>query len=320
MKIVVQGVGDPQEVPGIETLGAEYEVAFAPDTQTLKAAIPGADILLGWRFNRSGLQESWPLAKALRWIQWSGAGVDSLLFPALVDSDVIVTNARGIYDRAMAEYVIGLMLAQAKGFAETFASQARREWNFRFTERLAGTRVAFVGVGSIAREVGGLLKAFGLAIEGVGRTARRGVPVFGDVHGFPSLAQVVGRADWVVAVLPRTPDTENVFDAGFFAAMKPGARFINIGRGTCVDEAALVAALESGHLKGAALDVFRTEPLDKADPLWSAPNLIVSPHMSGDYVEYRTSLFALFADNLARFRNGEPLRNVVDKAAGYVRD
>ena len=127
-------------------------------------------------------------------------------------------------------------------------------------------------------------------------------------------------ADWVIGVLPGTEETRAFFDAGFFAAMKPTARFINIGRGMSVDEPALLDALQSGGIAGAGLDVFATEPLPDDDPLWSAPNLIVSPHISGDYLEYQQDLVAQFLGNVDRYLSGEPLINVVDKAAGYVRD
>ena len=320
VKLVVNGAANMAEVPGLEAAAGRLEVVFAPDAAALAETLPGTEILLGWNFKGRELPECWHLADELKWIHWGGAGVDAVLFPELVASDVTLTNARGLFDRAMAEYVLGLMLSYAKLFPETFQHQRERVWNYRRTERIQGTHGAIFGVGSIAREVATVLGAVGVGVTGVGRTARSGVPVFGDVHGVDAAHEVAADADWVIGVLPGTEETRTFFDAEFFAAMKPTARFINIGRGMSVDEAALLNALETGAIAGAALDVFATEPLPDDDPLWSAPNLIVSPHISGDYNEYQQDLVGQFLDNVERYLNGDTLINVVDKAAGYVRD
>ena len=320
VKLVVNGAQEMAEVPGLEAATGRLDIGFAPDAATLAEMLPGAEILLGWNFKGRELPDCWHLADRLKWIHWGGAGVDAVLFPELVASDVTLTNARGLFDRAMAEYVLGLMLSYAKLFPETFEHQRQRVWKYRQTERLQGTQAAIFGVGSIAREVAAVLGAVGVGVTGVGRTARSGVPVFGNVRSVDEAHEVVADADWVIGVLPATEETQAFFDASFFAAMKPTARFINIGRGMSVDEAALLGALQSGGIAGAGLDVFATEPLPDDSPIWTAPNLIVSPHISGDYIEYQQDLVAQFLENVDRYLNGEPLINVVDKAAGYVRD
>ncbi len=320
MKLVIHGAQDLSDVPGLEDYAGEFELAFAADAAALEAALPGAEILLGWNFRGRELADAWHSADALRWIHWCGAGVDAVLFPGLVESDVVLTNSRGVFDRAMAEYVLGLILAQAKEFPATLDFQEKREWGYRLTERVQGRRILLVGVGSIAREIAKLLQALDIEVRGVGRTARDGVPVFGAVVGIDTLLEEAARADWVIGVLPETEHTFSVFGANFFATMKSSARFINIGRGSAVDEGALAAALTGKTIAGAALDVFRTEPLPAEDPLWNAPNLIVSPHMSGDYRGYLDDVFALFISNLSNYLEGAPLSNVIDKRAGYVRD
>jgi phosphoglycerate dehydrogenase-like enzyme len=276
-------------------------------------------VLCSFSFRAREVRAAWDAAGDVRWIHWCGAGVDSILFPDLAASPVVLTNARGVFDQAMAEYVLGLILAFAKGLPETLASQAERRWNYRLTERVAGRRALVVGVGSIGRAIARLLRLAGMTVAGVGRTARPDDPEFGAVHAASDLLRLLPDADYVVAVMPLTPATTGMFGDREFRAMKATARFINLGRGASVDEAALARALDEGAIAGAALDVFETEPLPESSPLWSAPRLIVSPHMSGDFLECRQALIELFVDNLERYRAGAPLRNIVDKTLGYVR-
>lgn len=318
MRVVIHGAESPGAVPGLAELEGEAEFQVATSVQELEAALPGAEVVLGWDFRAGELARAWPVATSLRWIHWCGAGVDAILFPALARSDVMLTNARGVFDRAMAEYVLGLMLAFAKAIPETMAAQARAEWHYRLTERIEGSRVLVVGVGSIGRTIARLLCAAGLRVEGVGRTERPHDPDFEAVHAISALDRLLPTADYVVSVLPLTTQTRDRFSTAQFKAMKSQARFINLGRGATVDEQALIGALEAGEIAGAALDVFRTEPLPSTDALWSAPNLIVSPHMSGDFVGYKSVVAAQFIDNFKRFKRGEPLCNVVDKQAGFV--
>lgn len=318
LQAVVYG-GDERLLEELGRLVPWAALRRAADVGELRAALPGAEVLCSWNFRAREIAEAWDAAPGLRWLHWCGAGVDAILFPDLVRGPVVLTNARGVFDAAMAEYVLGLVLAFAKGFPETLAAQAERRWHYRPTEVIAGARALVVGVGSIGRAIARLLRQAGMAVTGVGRTARADDPVFGPVHAAADLVRALPEADYVVAVLPLTAETAGRFGAGEFGAMKPTARFINVGRGATVDEAALDRALREGRIAGAALDVFAREPLPADSPLWTAPRLIVSPHMSGDYTGYRDALLELFVDNLRRYRAGEPLRNVVDKALGYVR-
>ena len=316
--IVVQGAAGPEQVPGIAAIAGDAELRFADSADALAHALPGARILLGWSFNEASLRQVWSHAHDLRWIHWTGAGVDAVLFPELVESDVVLTNSRGIFDRAMAEYVLGLIIAFAKGFQDSFRDQAERRWRHRLGEMVLGRRALVVGVGSIGREIARLLTRAGLHVEGVGRRARAGDGDFAVVHGRGDLDTVLGEADYVVIVVPLTDETRGLVGAAQLAAMKPGARLINVARGAIVDEAALIEALGRGRIAGAALDVTATEPLPGASPLWSMPQVIISPHMSGDFFGHYEALAALFMENFRRFRAHEPLLNVVDKRAGFV--
>jgi phosphoglycerate dehydrogenase-like enzyme len=279
---------------------------FAGDATALADALPGAEVLLVWDFTSGAVREAWPAADSLRWVHTASAGVDRLTFPGLLESDVTLTNSRGVFDRPMAEYVLGLVLAMAKDLPGTFAAQARREWLHRETEPIAGRCAVVVGGGPIGRAIAGLLGAVGMDVELVGR------------REFDDLPRLLPRADWLVLAAPLTDATRGMLDAATLALLRPSARVINVGRGALVVEPDLVDALQTGRIAGAALDVFAREPLPADSPLWTLPGVIVSPHMSGDLIGWRQELVEVFRDNLARYRAGEPLRNVVDKTLGYV--
>lgn len=240
------------------------------------------------------------------------------MFPALIDSDATVTNSRGVFEQPIAEYVAAVVLAMAKDLPGTYELQRSRTWRHRETERVSGSRAVVVGGGPIGRAIARLLSALGLATALVSRTARAADPEFGRVHGCTELPRLLPEADWVVAAAPLTDETAGMFDAVAFGRMKRGARFINVGRGPLVVEEDLLAALREGRPAGAALDVFRQEPLPADSPLWRAPGLLVSPHMSADTHGWLRDLAEVFLTNFERWTTGRPLLNVVDKKLGYV--
>jgi phosphoglycerate dehydrogenase-like enzyme len=157
-----------------------------------------------------------------------------------------------------------------------------------------------------------------MTVSGIGRAGRAGDPDLGDIQPFGRLHEVLGQADYVVLAAPLTGETRDMMDAVALARMKPSARLVNVGRGALVAEPDLVEALAAGRIAGAALDVFADEPLPASSPLWDMPNVIVSPHMSGDAAGWREELVEVFTSNLSRYREGAPLLNVVDKHRGYV--
>jgi phosphoglycerate dehydrogenase-like enzyme len=217
----------------------------------------------------------------------------------------------------MAEYTIGLMLAAAKDLTTTINRQAAHEWKARETETLFGKTLVVVGVGPIGRETARLARAFGMRLIGVGRTARHDSD-FGPIIASADLASVLPEADYLLLIAPRTPATEGLIGRDALALLKPSARVINVGRGAIIDQKELHRALVEGRIAGAALDVFEKEPLPEDDPMWNTPNLLISPHMAGDYTGWRRDNADLFGENLRRWIAREPLLNVVDKALGYV--
>ncbi|WP_127932296.1 D-2-hydroxyacid dehydrogenase [Nonomuraea polychroma] len=287
----------------------------------LAGALPGADVLLVGGAGFTGIVRAWPADPALapRWVHVAATGVEHVLFDALVrDSGLTLTNSRGIYDEAIAEYVLGLILALAKDLPGTLAHQRRREWRWRESERIGGRAVLVAGTGPIGRAIARQLRAAGLRVSGAGRTGRSGDPDFGTVYGGGELLAALGEADYIVLAAPLTPQTRGMIDERALRAMKPTARLVNVGRGGLVVQDALVDALRRGRLAGAALDVFEEEPLPDDSPLWDLPGVIVSPHMAGDVHGWRAAQAELFLDNLRRYLAGRPLRNVVDKERGYV--
>ncbi|MFD5031947.1 D-2-hydroxyacid dehydrogenase [Streptomyces sp. NPDC058405] len=298
--------------PRLGRLTGRARIQYA-DEDSLAAQLPLADVLLAWDFTSDAVRNAWPgEGPRPRWVHTASAGVDRLLCPELIDSETIVTNARGIFEEPIAEYVAGLVLAMAKDIPGTLELQRQRRWRHREGLRVAGSKAVVVGAGPIGRAIAATLRALGVTVAVTGRTARPGV------HGADQLDRLLTGADWVVCAAPLTDATRGMFDARLFGLMQPSAHFINVGRGQLVVEDDLVAAVSKRWIAGAALDVFEQEPLAAQSPLWDVPGLIVSPHMSGDTVGWRDRLAEQFVDLYELWAAGKPLPNVVDKKRGYV--
>lgn len=311
------GVPDPGDLAEIERL-ADVRHATAA---SLADALPGAEILLVWDFFSRALKDNWgPATESLRWVHVCAAGVDSLLFDELRRSEVVVTNAAGVFDQPIAEFVLASILARDKQLHTSRRLQAQGVWRHREPVRTAGTSALVIGTGGIGRATARLLRAVGMRVCGVGRVAIDDDPDFGVVRASEELATYVGGFDNVVVIAPLTPQTERMIDAQVLAAMRPGAHLINVARGALVDEPALVESLRTGPIGMASLDVFATEPLPADSPLWAMDSAVISPHMSGDTRGWRDELAAQFLDNLRRYVDSPAadLQNVVDKEKGYV--
>jgi phosphoglycerate dehydrogenase-like enzyme len=261
-------------------------------------------------------EQTFARARRLRWIHSSAAGVGATLFPALIDSDVTLTNSRGVQSVSIAEHILAVVLASRRRLPVAIRRQMSKTWAQDELSAIAApplpeTQVLIVGMGSIGREAAALLTRAGMRVQGVGRQARDGMP------GADSLPDLLPAADVVLITAPHTPQTEHLFDAAMLARMKPGSLLVNVGRGRIIDEAALVDALRKGTPGGAALDVFDREPLTPSSPLWEMDNVIITPHVAGFDSRFWPGVVELFARNLERWRQGQPLENVVDKKQGY---
>ena len=306
-----------RELPDLRAAAELARLVEVTGVDGLEAYLPELDAVFAWNFDRPTLLDVLPRAPRLRWIQSISAGVEDFVSPALAAHGVVLTSAAGVYDAGLAESVLGFLLA----FSSRILEDARLEpgaWPADGTRLVRDTTALVVGAGSIGTEVGRLLRSAGLHVRGVARTPRSPDAIFDAIVDSAELHAELGRADQVVNVLPLTDATRGTFDADAFAAMRPHAVFVNIGRGATVDEPALIEALAHGRIAGAALDVFEVEPLPEASPLWRMPNVLVSPHRAGDHERWPEDVVALFVDNLTRFIAGEPLRNVVDVELGYA--
>ena len=294
------------------------------DRDTLRRLLPEVDAAFTPFVDR----DVFPSATRLQWVQSPAVGVGSLMFPELLASPVVITSARGIRARAIAEHVLGVTIALARRLPAAIRAQVAHRWAQDELEgpevdvrTLHGQRMGIVGLGSIGMELVKIAAPFGFRISAIRRRANEPPPdgpfTIDEVWPPDRLPDLLARSDVVVLAAPHTPQTKRLIGRPELDRVKRGALLVNIARGGLIDDDAVVEALRDGRLGGAALDVFSREPLDPSSPYWDLPNVIITPHTSGAMQDYWTPLVALFSENLRRFEKGEPLLNVVDKVAGY---
>jgi len=310
------------EVPGsvltrVRDISARINVVTEHEFRARPAWLGEADVLYTQRI----APEQVAAAQRLKWVQTFGAGVEWLLTPTLQRrEDLVVTNASGIHAQPIAEHVFGLMLMFARQLHLATRQQAARKWDGAQLQAgvttLSGATLGIVGLGAIGRKIAAIAGAFGMRVIAVKRTAES-APGVERVFGPAQLVPFLKEAEYIVNTLPLTPQTRGYFGIPQFAAMRSDAVFVNIGRGATVQTEALLRALQSGCIAGAALDVTDPEPLPANHPLWAMDNVILTPHYAGAHPGYVQRASAIFLENLARFVAGDALTNVVDKHAGY---
>jgi len=278
-----------------------------------------AEVLLRWWMSEEALGRILATAPKLRWLHTPSAGVDHVLLPEVLARDIIVTNSSGSNAIPIAEFVLMLMLGHAKRVRELAVLTPENAWEqapkLRLDEIYERTAL-IIGLGHIGQEIARRAVAFGMRVLG-SRRHPRPTPNVERVVGADGWRDLLPEADYVVIAAPLTNATRGMFDAAAFARMKRDAYFINIARGEIVETEALIAALRDGRIAGAALDALPQEPLPPDHPLWSAPNVWITPHICWSSPRMRDRVIDIFLENLRRYRAGEPLINVVDKAAGY---
>ena len=294
-------------VPSIEPVVYEGNDPLPPEVlERIDVAFFSSDL---WPDRSRGIVLSIMNAPNLKWLHTFSAGVDSPFFVQLMERGVRLTNSSGATASPIAQTAVLYMLALSRNVRAWIAHQDKREWQRHEFDELDGSRLAVVGMGPIGNEIARLGTALNMEVEAIRRTPTGDEPC--PTFSFDKLDEVIGRADWVCVALPLTPDTRDIFDAARFSRMKKGARFVNVGRGELVVEPALIDALACGHLGGAALDVFATEPLPDDSPLWAMPNVIVTPHSSGASTSAGLRSEKIFVDNIAHYVAGRPLVNEV---------
>jgi phosphoglycerate dehydrogenase-like enzyme len=309
----------PPRWPGDHAGPDEWE-RTPEDEEEFLAMLGEAEVL--YDFPSGHVEDLVEAAPGLRWVQGSMAGAGEVAQRAgLGDTDVVVTTASGIYSGPLAEFVLMAMLQHAKELDHLRDDKAGKVWRQGAVGTLENKTLCVVGMGSIGRAISGRARPFGMRVVGVKRTVREADEAWDyadELYPTAELRTALGEADYVAVTLPGTPETRRLLDAEAIAAIKQGAYFANVGRGSVVDEAALVEALQSGHLSGAALDVFEVEPLPEESPLWELDNVIVSAHTT-DVVPalINAAQTDLFCENLRRYLAGEELLNVLDKRLLY---
>jgi phosphoglycerate dehydrogenase-like enzyme len=307
----------------VRDLARDYTIVISKDEQEIQTLRDDIEICVGNPATRLLID-----APNVRWCQLWSAGADWLFrLPDIHASSAVITTAAGVHPEPIGEHVFAMILSLARRFPELMVAQQERTWHkpdrvhivhevIRVRE-VYGSTLLILGAGTIGTELARLAKAFKMTVLGIRNDPSKTSDDIDEMHAPDALHELLPRADVVVSILPLTPVTEHVMNADAFAAMKPGALFINVGRGKTVDEHALIQALQQGHLGGAGLDVFEVEPLPEASPLWKMPNVMITPHCAGSTPSYQARAMDIFVDNLERYLQGKPLKNVVDVARGY---
>ena len=299
-------------LPGLDDLPTTVELRTVSSESDLRRHLPQTDVLVVTDFRTDLLERCWPDEHRIRWVHATSAGVDALMFPALRDSDVLLTNARGVFDLGIAEYVLGAVLMHAKDSLGNLALQRQQRWQHRETALVARQRALVIGAGSIGSEVARLLSALDIEVIGIARTARS-AEHFSRVLASEQLDGALPEADFVVITAQLTDATRGLINRDRLARMRSNALLVNVGRGAIVVTDDLVAALQAGQLGGAVLDVVDPEPLPEGHPLWDLPNVMLSAHMAGDFIGWRRALGEQFMANLQRWLADEPLLNIVNR-------
>lgn len=299
-------------------------ILYASTDEELASHIANADVLCGYSLPANVRD----IAPRLRWLQYPGAGVDALQPTGLLDagSDIIITTATGISATTIAEYVFGSMLMFNWNWPQMVRLQDQHIWArsaswYNLGRReLVDATLGIVGLGNIGRRIAHIGRAFGMRVLGMRRTPQQDGELDPDIdNSFPreQLHDLLGQSDYVVVSVPLSAETEKLIGEAELRAMRQSAYLVNVARGRVVDEVALIRALREGWIAGAGLDVTVMEPLSSDSPLYAMPNVILTPHISGNSIHYDERLAALFADNLRRFRSGKPLLNRYDATRGY---
>lgn len=317
LRVVLCYPVEPQHVAQISTVAPQAEVVDAGQEHVAEELL-AADIFCG----HPKVPVPWDEVVRrgrLRWIQSSAAGLDHCLVPSVVASEIVVTSASGVLANQVAEHTVALLGALVRSLPTFFRAQQAREFIRRPTRDLHGARIGIVGLGGNGRRLAEVLSAFRVTI-----LATDWFPVNKPAHvaellPADALDQMLPRVDVLILCAPLTEHTRGMIDAKRLALLPPGALLVNMARGPLVVEEDLVAALESGHLAGAALDVTEPEPLPPASRLWEMPGVIITPHVGGQAKTRIDDMTNFFCDNLSRYRAGRPLRNVVDKQLGFPR-
>jgi phosphoglycerate dehydrogenase-like enzyme len=319
MKLLLAAAEGEDYFDLVEALASDdLQVVRTPTPDDFAREIVDAEIVYG--FIPTPLFKT---ARSLKWVQSPGAGVDWITrVEGLVESDVTVTNTRGAHAPSIAEHVFALLLTMTRNMPRSIKWQSEKFWGraegYRSSSEIKDSTMGIIGYGQIGRAIAKRATAFEMNVLAIDAyPPAGGAPYVNEVWGTDRLHDLLAASDVIVTSVPYTPESHHLIDADAFAAMRGGSYLVAISRGGIIDEAALVAALQSGKLAGAGIDVAEHEPLPPEDPLWDAPNLLITPHIAGASGPKERRCVEIFRDNVVRYVNGEPLNNIVDKIKGF---
>lgn len=290
----------------LERLPEQTRIVVSERADAFGKAAPQADVLLVGAVPRAMVEEVWAMAPNLKWIHSMWAGLETLLFPALAESNIVLTNGKGVFARSLAEFALTGMLWFAKDVRRMRRQQREKRWEKFTVSELRGQRLGIVGHGSIGKATAALASAFGMRVRGIGRR-----------HTRAEFEEILAQSDFLLVSAPLTAGTRAMIGTAELRMMKPGAVLINLGRGPVVVEEALIRALKEGWIGGAVLDVYDQEPLPANHPLWEIENVLLSPHCADNTSTWLNEAMELFIENFGRFERGETLHNIADMKAGY---
>lgn len=306
----------PEQEGLIRRSAPGYNLVQTPAKTPDPAVLRSAEVVLGW--SAAAAETLLEPDTPLRWVQTWSAGIDKLPLEQFQARGVLLTNASGVHAEPISSVIFAYMLNFTRDMHLSIRNQVQHRWHSARGEgELHGKSIVICGTGAIGAETARIAKAFRMKTVGVSRSGRP-LPDFDEMYRTPQLREAVAQGDFVVNTLPLTDETKHLFDEKMFAAFKPGACYINIGRGDTTDTEALMGALKSGHLRGAGLDVFETEPLPEDHPLWEMEQVIITPHNAGMTDVYTERVLDIFTGNLASYvSEGAPRRNLVDYDRQY---
>jgi phosphoglycerate dehydrogenase-like enzyme len=317
--VVLANPTEPQ-LGMLAQLPEDTGIAVGESAEAFERAAPDATVILNWSLSGELMREVFNMCPKARWVHTRAAGLDNLLFPELIESPVTVTNGTGVFSQSLGEFVLAAILYFAKDLRRMIRNQQAGVWEqFDITE-VTGQTVGVVGYGDIGRAVATRARAMGMDVLAV---KRHGPPLYNMdplvrcIYPPDRRLEMIARCDYIVVSAPLTEETRGMIGEAEFAAMKPDAVVINVGRGPIIDEAAMIRALSEKRIKGAALDVFDCEPLPEGHPFYRLENVLLSPHSADHTPDWLDQAMQFFIDQFERFRKGEPLLNVVEKRLGY---
>jgi len=317
--VLILGKPGQAQLELLKGLDNQVRIVVAESSEDAAARAPEADVIFVWAASRDMLQTVLPKASKTRWIHGRFAGLDHVIFPELKTSTIPFTNGRGVFSQSLGEFVLAAMLYFAKDFPRMRRSQQAAKWEPFDILELSKQTLGIVGYGDIGRACASRAKAMGMRVLALRRRLELSQedPHVDRVYGWDRRLEMIAESDYVVCAAPLTAETKSMFSDAEFGAMKHSGVIINVGRGPVIDEPAMIRALESGRIKGAGLDVTSVEPLPSDSPLYKMEYVLLSPHCADHTSDWLDDAMRFFMQQLERFRQGQPLENVVDMTRGY---